>query len=39
MKPEPYYKREFERKISRIFGPRKDEQYQIRVTIYKVVQI
>jgi hypothetical protein len=26
MKPEPYYKREFERKISRIFGTRKDEQ-------------
>jgi hypothetical protein len=26
VKPEPYYKREFERKISRIFDPRKDEQ-------------
>jgi hypothetical protein len=33
MKAEPYYKREFWRKISRIFGHGKDEQCKIRVTI------
>lgn len=30
MKPEPYHNRQFERKISRIFGPAKDEQYRTR---------